>query len=323
VTVPATALHAHRFLGFGPGPRLLFLGAVHGNETCGTRALERLVAELAQGNLRIARGALTVVPVTNPLAYARGLCEGDRNLNRALMARATPREFEDHVANVLCTLFAEHDVLVDFHSFHAPGEPFVLVGPNDNEGAVEPFAQAREEETLAAHLGPRRIVEGWMSAYTSGVRRRRGPEANEDDLAREFAYGIGTTERMRASGGYAVTIECGQHEDPEAPEVAYHAARQALALLGLVDENPAPAQGPFEVLRLREVVDRAHEGDRFVRAWKSFDPVEAGELVAVFADGRELRAPQAGRVVFPNPSAEVGTEWVYFAHASDRRIGAA
>ena len=78
--MPATALHAHRFLGFGPGPRLLFLGAVHGNETCGTRALERLVAELAQGTLRIARGALTVVPVTNPLAFASPLPDHDAPL---------------------------------------------------------------------------------------------------------------------------------------------------------------------------------------------------------------------------------------------------
>lgn len=316
------SLHAHRFLGFAPGPRLLFLGAVHGNETCGTRGLERLVGELASGSLHLARGSLTVVPVTNPLAYAKGQREGDRNLNRAMMPREAPVDFEDQVANALCTLFAEHDVLVDFHSFHAPGDPFVLVGPNDNEGDVEPFAQAREEETLAAHLGPQRIVEGWMSAYTSGVRRRRGSDADPALLAREFAYGVGTTERMRASGGYAVTIECGQHEDPQAPQVAYRAARQALALLGLVEESPEPPRGPFEVLRLREVVDRVHADDRFVRAWRSFDPVTKGELVATFADGSELRAPFAGRVVFPNPAAPPGTEWIYFAEASARQVGA-
>lgn len=319
-----SALHAHRFLGFSKGPRLLFLGSVHGNETCGTRALERLVGELADGSVQLARGSLTVVPVANPLAHARGTREGDRNLNRAMMPREEPRDFEDHVANVLCALFAEHDVLVDFHSFHAPGEPFVLLGPSDNEGTVEPFAQAREEETLAAHLGPRRVVEGWMSAYTEGVRRRRGTGADADPavLASEFAYGMGTTERMRASGGYAVTIECGQHDDPAAPLVAYRAARQALALLGLTRESPEPPAGPFEVLRLREVVDRAHADDRFVRAWRSFDAVRAGDLVAHFADGRELRAPCDGRVVFPNPAAPPGTEWVYFAEASARHLGA-
>jgi predicted deacylase len=32
-----------------PGPRLIVLGAVHGNETCGTRAIERLVGEIDAG----------------------------------------------------------------------------------------------------------------------------------------------------------------------------------------------------------------------------------------------------------------------------------
>ena len=317
-----SSLHAHRFLGFGPGPRLLFLGAVHGNETCGTRGLDRLVGDLESGTLQIARGSLTVIPVANPLAFAKGTREGDRNLNRAVARREAPHDFEDHVANVLCTLFAEHDVLVDFHSFEAPGDPFVFLGPNDNEGTIEPFALAREEEMLAAHLGPQRVVEGWMSAYTSGVQRRHDANADPDLLAREFAYGVGTTERMRASGGYAVTIECGQHEDPESAHVAYRAARQALSLLGLVVEPTEPPRGPFDVLRLREVIDRVHPDDRFVRAWRTFDPVSSGDLVGIFGDGRELRAPRDGRVVFPNPHAPPGTEWVYFAEASVRRLGA-
>ncbi len=31
-----------RYQGPRPGPRLVVLGAVHGNETCGTRAIERI-----------------------------------------------------------------------------------------------------------------------------------------------------------------------------------------------------------------------------------------------------------------------------------------
>ena len=37
------------------------------------------------------------------------------------------------------------------------------------------------------------------------------------------SYGIGTTEYMRSQGGYAITLECGQHQDPAGPEVAYQA----------------------------------------------------------------------------------------------------
>jgi hypothetical protein len=33
-------------------------------------------------------------------------------------------------------------------------------------------------------------------------------------------YGVGTTEYMRSAGGYALTLECGHHADPAAPDVA-------------------------------------------------------------------------------------------------------
>ena len=55
-----------------PGPRLIVLGAVHGNETCGTRGIGRALAEIDAGRLVLARGRVTFVPVTNPLAYANG-----------------------------------------------------------------------------------------------------------------------------------------------------------------------------------------------------------------------------------------------------------
>lgn len=64
-------LRAHQFLGMQPGPRLLVLGAVHGNEVCGTRAIERILAELESGALAITRGQLTLLPVTNPWPTAK------------------------------------------------------------------------------------------------------------------------------------------------------------------------------------------------------------------------------------------------------------
>ena len=105
-------LQSHRYHGLEPGPRLIVTGAVHGNETCGTRAIERVIAEVARGELEIVRGTVTFVPVCNPLAYTHQRRPGDRNLNRRLQPSAQPREYEDHVANILCPLLAEHEVLL-------------------------------------------------------------------------------------------------------------------------------------------------------------------------------------------------------------------
>lgn len=308
-----------RYDGQAPGPRLIVTGAVHGNEVCGTLAIRRLADELDHGRVVVARGRLTLVPVANALAFRRGRREGERNLNRALGPSDTPRQFEDHVANWLCPLLAEHEVLLDLHSFQAQGRAFAMVGPRDNDGEVEPFRHADKEEALARRLGVDRLVDGWLGTYARGVARRRaaaGAAAAGLDL--DPRYGVGTTEYMRTQGGWALTLECGQHEDPQAPLVGYRAIRHALAHLGLTDE-PAPAPvSPIEALSIREVVDKVDAEDRFSRDWTSFDRVDAGEVIGTRANGEVVRADEAGWILFPNARAAARQEWFYLAHASSR-----
>ena len=310
-------LRRHQFAGLASGPRLIVLGAVHGNETCGPRAIERVLGELDRGELRIERGLLTLLPVANPLAYAKGERRGERNLNRRLQPTDPPVDYEDRVANVLCPWLAAHDVLLDLHSFSGPGRPFVMRGPADNDGPLEPFAHASAEGRLAAHLGPTRIVEGWMAAYVQGAARRRARGLTQDADA---SYGIGTTEYMRSQGGYGVTLECGQHADPAAPDVAYRAIRQTIALLGLAAAPLLPPATEFERLRLTEVVDRLHADDRFIRPWRSFDALHAGEHVAERHDGTPVLAAADGRIVFPDADALPGHEWFYVAVPSPRPL---
>lgn len=114
---PLAPFKSVSYAGRGAGPKLIVTGAVHGNEICGPLAIRRLMAEIDEGRLVIARGVLTLVPVCNALGYQRGTREGERDLNRALGPTANPRQFEDHVANWLCPLLAQHEVLLDLHSF--------------------------------------------------------------------------------------------------------------------------------------------------------------------------------------------------------------
>ncbi|MBW8327891.1 MAG: succinylglutamate desuccinylase/aspartoacylase family protein [Thiobacillus sp.] len=304
------------FAGLAPGARLIVLGAVHGNETCGTQAIRRVIAEIESGRLGIVAGSVTFVPVTNPLAYARHQRMGDRNLNRNLVPTETPAEFEDRIANWLCPLLAQHDALLDLHSFHTAGQPFVMLGPEDNTGTLEPFARSVEETALALSLGVHRFVDGWLDTYATGVARRLAAGASSREA--DVHYGVGTTEYMRAQGGIALTLECGQHDDPAAPEVAWRAIHNALAHLKLTD-SPAPSPvNEREALRLYQVIDRAHADDRFSRGWSSFDHVHAGEVIGTRHDGTPVRADSEGYVVFPNPDALPGQEWFYLAKPSVR-----
>ena len=309
-----------------PGKRLMVTGAVHGNEVAGTHGIRRVVAEIERGELALARGSVTFVPITNPKAYALKRRNGDRNLNRNLQPTApgvAPAEFEDHIANWLCPLMAQHDALLDLHSFQAQGQAFVMVGPQNNSGTLEPTVHGDTERDWAMRLGVKRAVDGWLGTYAKGVDERRAraerapaSEGKRHDL--DAKYGVGTTEYMRSTGGMALTLECGQHDDPNGPEVAYRAIRNTLALFGLTDE-PAPAAATdMEGLHLGTVVDKFDRDDAFARPWQSFDALKADDVIGTRASGEVVRAPRDGYIVFPNALAEANYEWFYLAEATGR-----
>lgn len=310
------------FTGLAPGPRLIVLGAVHGNETCGTKGINRVIAEIESGALEIVGGTVTFVPITNPLAYELGQRAGDRNLNRNLFPNVDPVDFEDHVANWLCPLIARHEVLLDLHSTRAPTQAFALVGPPNNSGTIEPFRHAEQERGLAKRLGVSRFVQGWLSTYAKGVERRarevaaRGASAKASNA--DPRYGVGTTEYMRAQGGYSVTLECGQHEAPTSPEVAYRAIRNTLDFLGITAGSPPAPVEKYEALHIHEVIDKAHPDDKFSREWSSFDRLARGDVIGTRHDGTPVTAPRDGWILFPDKGAQPGNEWFYLAEPVEK-----
>ena len=288
---------------------------MHGNETCGTKAIQRVLEDIDHRRLSIVAGSVTFVPVTNPLAYAKRDRSGDRNLNRNLYPVAQPRDFEDHVANWLCPLLAQHEVLLDLHSTRAQNPAFAMLGPENNSGPLQPFEHFDQERALAKRLGVHRFVEGWLSTYAKGVERRvrdgRASGRKLNPLNTDPRYGVGTTEYMRSVGGYAITLECGSHDDPASPDVGYRAILNTLAFLGISSSPPPEPVGSFEALRMVEVHDRNHADDAFSRAWASFDPLRKGDLIGTRHDGTRLYAEDDGCILFPDAKAEPGNEWFY------------
>lgn len=303
------------YTGMRDSPRLIVSGAVHGNETCGTQAIHRVLQEIDSGKLSILGGTVTFVPVTNPLAYQRRDRAGDRNLNRNLYPVPVPEDFEDHVANWFCPLLAKHEVLLDLHSTRAQNPAFAMLGPENNTGALQPYRHKELERAIALRLGVNRFVDGWLSTYALGVERRTR-QARENGqslnaLNTDPKYGVGTTEYMRSVGGCSITLECGQHDDPLSVEVGYRAVLNTLAYLQITD---APAPNPvtrYEALRMYDVYDKNDAGDIFSRAWASFDPLHKGDLIGTRQDGTKLIAEDDGCILFPDAKAEPGNEWFY------------
>lgn len=304
------------YTGQHPGRRLIVTGAVHGNETCGTKGILRVMEQLDKGELHIVNGSVTFVPITNPLAYQKGERSGERNLNRNLFPNDKPQDFEDRIANWLCPLLGQHEILLDLHSFNAQSQPFVMVGPRNNDGALQPFKHEAEERAMARILGVKRFVDGWLATYGAGVQRRL---RNDSELQTVLKYGVGTTEYMRSTGGMALTLECGQHADPQAPDVAYRAIMNTLAHFGLIDApQPQPiALDDMEYLSMVEVHDRLDSADAFSRTWSSFDRLKEGDEIGRRADGSAVKAPFDAYMLFPDVNAKPNAEWFYLAKVSD------
>lgn len=303
-----------RFCALRPGPRLLVLGAVHGNETCGPNAIARAIDDIRAGRVMIERGEVTFVPIVNQKAWRLRNREGDRNLNRDLRDKPVPLDNEDRVGNRVCALLREHDVLLDLHSFRGEGVPFVFCGPPDNAGDLEPFAHARAEMAFARCLGVGVVMYGWLEAYR-GVIEARARLGLPPLLPTE---GHGTTEYMRFAGGYGVTLECGSHDDPASAQVGWRAIVNALAHLGL-SSDAAPEPAAATIIHVREMVLCEHDGDRPAQSWRTADPVRRGEPLVLRSDGAILAAAEDGHVVFPNRSARRGESVLYFGVPGARR----
>ena len=313
---------AIRFASPLPGPHILVTAAVHGNETAGTFAIARLTGQIESGEIQLQGGALTLIPVTNPKAYRLQRRAGDRNLNRRLAPVDHPEQYEDHIANWLCPILAAHDGLLDLHTFQSGDKPFALFGPQNNAGSLEPFAQAAIEESIVQRLGCHRLVYGWLDTYAKGIERRtkevQAGRFNAHNVDIDPMYGVGTTEYMRATGGWAITLECGQHDDIHGREVAYQAIINNLILTGLIAGPTPPAANNPEILGLYDVFDRFHLDDTFAKPWKSFDQIAQGEHIGRRADGTALIAEQDCSIVFPNMKSQPGQEWFYLARAGGR-----
>lgn len=284
-----------------PGPTLLVIGAVHGNEQCGTRAIIRLQQALDDGQIQLKQGRLLLLPIANPKAYAANVRFIERNLNRYLYPKPQPQAYEDFLDPILCHWLTQADVVLDLHSYTSPGGAFIFLG--EDNGAERDFALS---------LGVNDFAYGWQQAYGA---------VTLDAVAAEQAQreSMGTTEYARQQGAIAVTLECGQHLNADAADVGYRAIVNALAYLKMSDQTPVVRSTSPRCVRMMSVFYRPEQA-HFVQSWRHFDAIKAGEAIADLADGTQLTAPVDGYIVLPKADVDSGGEWFYFGVADDRSL---
>ena len=313
-------LETHSFFGLKPGPKVLVLGRVHGNECCGTLAINNVINLIQNQLVNINLGKVTFVPITNPLAAMKGTRNGDRNLNRAFYPKGPNKnDFEDELNNILCPILEECDVLLDLHSFLNGLKPFALIGNtsgNEKAFVVNQKKVYISESHLASAIEVDTVIANWSETYARGVKNRRKRDGILNppfSLNYDEKYGDGTTEYARSKGALAITLECGQHEDISAPRVGENAILNILYCLRMTEERPNSVADNrrFSCISLFDVIDKISDGDKFTKNWKTFMKIQKNEIIGISEKEKEFRAPKDCFIVFPNQYAEPGQEWFY------------
>ncbi len=265
-----------------PGPKVLLLGGVHGDETPGPLGLEALAADLEAGRIKRFKGSVTIAARVNAAALAEKKHYLDENLNRVMGREPKPGSREGALAVELAALIEAHDAVLDLHATQEPSRPFAFL--DDESPACLSWASV---------LGVDWLLAGWPALY-------------------EGKGTLTTTEYATSRGKLGLTVEVSCDADPHGPAVAKAIAHNALARLGLVAGGILAR--PPRLLRLA-VDQRKTAPGSYVKKWKGFDPVAKGEPLARLDGGEILRSPVDGFMIMPHESAAIGEEWYYLATA--------
>ncbi len=276
-------------VGRRPGPTLLCVAGIHGNEPAGIHAVRRVLSAL-EGRRADVEGRFIAL-AGNIAALQRGRRFVDRDLNRAWTSARIVRLRGGGTAG---------DAVEDREQVELLEQ-------------IEDILSSADGPVFALDLHTTSGPGGIFSAFTDSIPHR--------EFASEFPvpmiFGLeelvdGTLLNLLSEHGIvALTVETGQHDEPEAIDRAEAAIWIALVGAGILAERRVPEIGDareilqrsvahlpraLEMREKRDVVD----GDGFAMrpGYSNFDPVHAGEIVAHDARG-DVAVSEDGRILMP------------------------
>ena len=251
-----------------PGPHVVLLSLMHGNEFAGAIVLDQLLRE----NLTPLRGTLSFAFV-NLAAFQRFDPQTptlsrfiDEDINRLWedpILTGPRRSVELDRAREIRPLIDRADVILDLHSMLWPSDPLILCGSTSRGRA----------------LG--RAI-GWPPTVVTDAGHANGP--------RLIDY-----QRFTGTAATAVLVEAGQHWRPETVDTTMASVSGLLRHLGLVAADailpPWPPSGPVQYAVVTDVVTARTNAFSFVRAWYGGEVV-ANQNTMIAMDGpTEIRTP--------------------------------
>ena len=284
-----------RYEGDGPGPLLIGIGSIHGNEPAGVLAIRevfRLLDIENEYNPGFQYHGTFVGLQGNLRAIAKQQRYIDRDLNRMLLPEevlrieSTPREHwtaEDHECiELIAAIDAEINryqpsftLILDFHTTTADGGIFTIA-------ADDPMSS-----TLAKGLHAPVILGFEIMLKGTTLQYFNRPAENK----------------------FCIVFEAGQHEDPESVYRTAAAIVNCMRTIGSVDSRDVDHRHDGMLIKMAEGLPKVTRliyhygikpGEDFVMkpGYKNFQPVKTGELLASNEFGA-IPCPVDGLILMP------------------------
>lgn len=294
--IPASERIIGHYRGADAGPLVVAIGGIHGNETAGVRALERLFEMLDEE------------PLINPGFNFKGELLALRGNVAALREG---KRFIDEDMNRIWR-------------FREPGDlAFKSVEDRELYELITAIETALEENPLSELV----LLDLHTTTADGGVFAVTGDDTPSLSLAAEMSVPVikgmltglqGTTLHYFRAGHFqtnfhvrAVSFESGQHDDPASIDLALAATINLLRALGCVREQDVSSyhdnilrESAGALPRMTELVYVHHiapDGSdefRMLPGFQNFQPVQSGTHLATDKNG-DVYAPADGYLLMP------------------------
>lgn len=274
-----------------PGPLFLVSAAIHGNETAGVKAIEKLAYLLkmeAINNTAFRFSGKFLGFIGNLKAYKQGRRYIDLDLNRIWNHEGLNDSIAEHIEmkaikDLIKETIAEEEhiteiYLLDLHTTSSPRGIFTV--PCDQERSLD----------LAMHLHCPVItnvtdqLKGSMVAYFSDLKKENGTIT-------------------------CLAFEAGQHDQPLSVTMSIAAMVNCMRTIGCVDAEEVEGKhddvleafaeglpGKCKIVYTYALEDAGLF--EMLPGFEGFQRVMEGQLLAHY-DGHEVRAPMEGRLLMP------------------------
>ena len=257
-----------------PGPHVVVLGGVHGDEKTGIEVIKTLRGIFDKGNSEIEKGKLTLI-LGNEEAIKIGKrgTTSEHNLNRMFsdshLAGPILDYYESRRAHELAPILKSADISLDIHSTSVPTLPFLPCA----------FTPRHEKVYRWFDAG---IVLADPDFILGGQRST-------------------TDEYVDFCGGIGICFETGFANDTTRQPAVTKGVMNILIDQGLI-KSPKPITSPkpnYKVYRLKRKINLTKAGFRYAKAFpESFQQVKSGEVIGYHGDVPEI-AEEDGVIAFP------------------------